>query len=297
MVSINHTEIIGDNLFSRKTCLTIRKVLKLATSTSLLLSLNGLMVAVFCFFLFGYGVVNDLLLGAFLVTFAVYGLNRVTDKVEDSINRPETAAKSVYWFLVPSIASMFTGLVIGLLRGVAAFIVLLTPLAIGLIYSVKPLKSIPRLKDIVGVKSIVVAASWALTGCLLPVTIGSADLEKIFLVFAYVFIRILVGTILCDVLDVKGDSISGVKTIPLRLGTNKTKKLLVLLNSVEVLWFIYCLTRGVFIQLMPALIFGCLYGYLSIWYFFREKRRRLTAELMLDGEWFPIVALATVLVR
>lgn len=146
-------------------------------------------------------------------------------------------------------------------------------------------------------KSFVVATSWALTGCLLPVSVNSADLERIFLVFTYVFIRILVGTILCDVLDVKGDLISGVETIPLRLGVDKTKKLLVMVNSLELLWSVYCLTRGVFVQLMPVLVFGCLYGYFSIWYFFREKRRRLTAELMLDGEWFPIVALATVFVR
>lgn len=37
-----------------------------------------------------------------------------------------------------------------------------------------------------------------------------SNYEMIFLVFTYIFIRVLVGTILCDVLDERRDSFSGI---------------------------------------------------------------------------------------
>ena len=43
----------------------------------------------FGFLLYNSTIVPSLLLAAFLVTFGVYGLNKVTDKAEDSINKPE----------------------------------------------------------------------------------------------------------------------------------------------------------------------------------------------------------------
>jgi hypothetical protein len=50
-------------------------------------------------------------------------------------------------------------------------LLVITPLVIGVIYSVKLFPFLPRLKEVVGVKSISVAFSWALTGSLLPVAI------------------------------------------------------------------------------------------------------------------------------
>jgi 4-hydroxybenzoate polyprenyltransferase len=89
-------------------------------------------------------------------------------------------------------------------------------------------------------------------------------LEEIVLVLVYIFIRILVGTILCDVADRKGDIIAGVETIPLRLGRKKTKKLLIIMNSFAVFWlagllhnkrFVYAITACASIR-MPVRLFG-----------------------------------------
>jgi 4-hydroxybenzoate polyprenyltransferase len=265
-------------------------VLMLITSTPLLLSLNGSMVAVFSFHLFGLKAPSILLLATFLVTLSTYSLNKVTDKTEDSINLPKST-KLVNYSLFISLVSMATGLTIGWLYGFLSFIVLLAPLAIGLIYSIKPAKSIPRLKAVLGGKSIAVAISWALTGSLLPATVNLVDLEKIIMVFFYIFIRIFVGTVLCDVPDQRGDLASSIKTIPISLGREKTKKLLTIINSLAIVWIIYNAAKGVFIQFIPVTIFGALYGYLTIWYFFKDKCNWFRAKLMLDGEWIPLVTL------
>jgi 4-hydroxybenzoate polyprenyltransferase len=265
-------------------------------SSSLLLALNGVTVVVFGYFLEGVTFSPSLLFAAFLVTFGVYGLNKYTDRAEDSINRPETLPRASNYYLVFSIVSMIVGFSIGLLEGILAFFVLSAPVLIGVIYSVKISKSIPRLKEIVGIKSLVVALSWALTGSLLPDSFQSAKLQIIAIVFFYIFIRVFVGTILCDVLDKKGDLASGVETIPIKLGRNKTKKLLIFLNSLGMLLAIYCMATGILIRLVPALIFGVLYGYLAIWFFFKNTCKRFTAGLMLDGEWIPIVIIICLLI-
>ena len=275
----------------------IFKVLRFMVSSSLLLALNGVMVVVFGFFLDSATIVIPILFAAFLVTFAVYGLNKFTDKTEDSINRPETLPKASGYYLVFSMVAMGFGFLIGLLEGILAFFVLCAPVIIGVIYSVRISKSIPRLKEIVGVKSFVVALSWALTGSLLPDPFCTASFQVIAIVFVYVFIRVFVGATLCDVLDLKGDFASGVETIPIKLGRSETKKLLMLLNSLLILLPIYCMATGTLIRFIPAQLFGVLYGYSAIWFFFKTNCKRFTAGLMLDGEWIPIVIILCLLTR
>jgi 4-hydroxybenzoate polyprenyltransferase len=275
----------------------IFRLLRFMVSSSILLSLNGVMVVIFGFFLDSATIMPPLLFAAFLVTFGVYGLNKFTDKAEDSINHPESLPRASSYYLVFSIVSMTIGFLLGLLESILALFVLCAPVMIGVIYSVKISKSIPRLKEVVGVKSLVVAASWALTGCLLPDSLSAAKLQVIVIVFIYIFIRIFVGTILCDVLDTKGDLATRVETIPIRLGKNNTKKLLILLNSLGILLPIYCEATGILVRFVPALIFGLVYGYLAIWFFFKNNCKRFTAGLILDGEWIPMVIFLFLLIR
>jgi 4-hydroxybenzoate polyprenyltransferase len=273
------------------------KVLKFFTSTSLFLALNGLIVVMFGYILYGIEINLGILLAAFLATFSVYSLNKATDKVEDSINRPETTSRGTAFYVGPSIVAMLFGLGIGAMIGPMVLITLTIPIILALVYSVRLLPSVPRLKEVVGVKSVLVALSWAFTGSLLPASMQAENFEMIFLVFTYIFIQLLVNTILFDVQDMKGDLVSGVETIPIRLGTNRNRKLLVMINSFLGSWLIYCLFRGLFLTYMPALIFGVLYGYVVIWVFSNNNNRRFFAELMVDGEWLPIVALLKAIPR
>ena len=285
------------NLVLEETYCSILKGLRFMVSSSILLALNGVMVVVFGYFLDSATIALPLLFAAFLVTFAVYGLNKFTDKAEDSINRPDILPRASSYYLVFSIVAMAFGFLIGLWEDIFAFFVLCAPVMIGVIYSVRISKSIPRLKEIVGVKSLVVAVSWALTGSLLPDAFLTTKLQIIVIVFVFIFIRVFVGATLCDVLDMNGDLASGVETIPIRLGRNKTKKLLVLLNTFGMLLPIYCVATGVLMRFVPVLIFGVLYGYLAIWFFFKKNCRRFTGGLMLDGEWIPIVIITCLLIR
>ncbi len=269
----------------------LSKSLGCLTSTSLFLAFNGALVTVFSFFLYGQPVVPDIVLAAFLLTFSVYGLNKTTDRVEDSVNSPHRASMAPRYYLVSSVAAMLGCLAIGALNGPRVFLILLIPLIVGLVYSVRVTKIMPRIKEIVGLKSFVVALSWALTGALLPSAFQDVPLEKIVLVFAYVFVQLLVNTVIFDSFDVKGDKVSGVTTIPMVLGRHRTKILLAAANTTLILWVAYCISTGLFVSFMPALVFGVLYSYLMIEFLTSRHHHRLSAELFLDGQWIPIVGL------
>jgi 4-hydroxybenzoate polyprenyltransferase len=266
------------------------------TSSSLYLALNSSLVVVLGYVLYDLEISFLVLLAAFLVTFSVYGLNKVTDQAEDTVNNREFAPKRKY-FVVSSIAAMILSLGIGSLEGPLFVIVLITPLILGTIYSIRFSKRLPRLKEIVGAKSVSVAFSWAFTGAILPAVVHTVLFEEAVLVFSYIFITLFVNTVLFDVLDLKGDSVSGVRTLPFVLGMNFTKILLLGANSCLIAWMCYCLWRGLFLGFVPALCFGVFYGYLMIFYFLRNKRMRLQAELLVDGEWIPLLAILRLFLR
>jgi hypothetical protein len=48
---------------------------------------------------------------------------------------------------------------------------------------------------------------------------------------------------------------------------------------------------------LPALTFGVIYGYGVIWGFLNKTSKRFYADLIIDGEWIPIVAMLKVILR
>jgi 4-hydroxybenzoate polyprenyltransferase len=279
------------------TACQLARIRRFFFSNSIFLGLNGALVFVFASLLYDTQISIPLLLGSFLITLSVYTLNMATDHEEDTINRSQTEPKTSRRYLAVSLGSMAGSIIIGALNGVYALLVLISPLIIGYIYSVKIAKSLPRLKEIVGVKSLVVALSWGITGAFLPATANSIPVYKEVLVFFYIFTQILVNTIIFDTLDVHGDRASGIKTVPLALGLKRTKTMLLAINASFVLWLGYCLLSGVFVHYLITLGFGVGFETLLIWYFFRANRPRLHAELLVDGEWVYLVFLMRLLIH
>ena len=247
------------------------------------------MLVLFGFLLYGLSVVPQTLLAS-LVTLAVYELNKVTDHAEDSIDKPDSVPNSTTKYLMLSIVSMVGGFLIGLWCGVFVFVVLIMPIVFGFVYSVKFVHFLPRFKEVVGVKNVVVAGSWAVTGCLLPIAVHSVAEPIILVMFVYVFVRVFVAEVLRDVIDVKGDYASGIKTVPIKLGLPKTKMMLLGINSIGVLPVLYSFATGLFLRFVPVLLFGVVYGYFAIWLFFKPNLSRIAIGV-LDADWIPVVVL------
>jgi 4-hydroxybenzoate polyprenyltransferase len=195
-------------------------------------------------------------------------------------------------FIISSVlVSYFAALYLSFLKNPIAVIIIIFPLCIGVVYSIKI--SNFRLKDIIGIKNISVALSWALIGTFLPVVTSSSNFVIISLIFYFFFIRVFIGSILFDARDIEGDTMIGVSTIPVILGINKTKKLLLFLNSTLILWLILSYFMGFFHDYLFVLIFSIVYSYLNILHFCREGIKiGKSLDLLVDGEWIPIVILS-----
>ena len=207
------------------------KVIKFMTSTSLFLSLNASLVVVFSFLVYGQSIAPEIVAAAFLVTFSIYSLNKATDKVEDAVNSPNIKSRSRSYYLTASVCATIACLSIGALDGLNVLLVLSMPFVIGLVYSVRVVKTLPRLKEITGVKSLSVALSWAVTGAFLPYALVTVDFQKVLFVFGFLFVQVLIKEVIFDSLDMRGDKVSGVTTIPMVLGKRKTKFFLVVINA------------------------------------------------------------------
>lgn len=267
-------------------------------STSLFLAISGSLKVFFSGLLFSVFALNIVIL-TFLITFSIYGLNKLTDIKEDTINLPERSntIKKIKPILKFSIAfSFILSMLLGLLTNILTLPILLFPLLLGIIYSAKLSKNFPRLKDISGVKNITIALSWAVGSTFLPVIYL---LEKktilIILVFYFFFLKSYINSILFDVRDVEGDKRSGVRTIPAFLGINKTKNLLIILNSTLIPWLIFSYFQGFFHKYFFVLVFTIVYGYWYILYFCnRDIKIGKSLDLLVDGEWIPIMIFALI---
>jgi 4-hydroxybenzoate polyprenyltransferase len=263
----------------------------------LLLALDGPLVVLFGYMLYGIDVNITIIAASFLGVFSIYTLNKATDKREDRINRPDQSSRSATYYVAVSFVTMILSLILGALVSLFAFLILLTPTLVGILYSVRVSPRLPRLKEIVGAKSVLVAFSWSLYGAFLPLTLHGSDFPNIALVFIYIFMQVIINTILFDFFDIKGDRESGIRTLPTVFGTEKTKKMLFVVNSSLAIIITLCEIDGYFLKVLPALFFGVFYGYFIIWHFVREPVNRLSAELMIDGAWFPLVTFVKLILR
>ena len=261
------------------------------TVSSLFIAMTGFSVPFFSFLLYGISVDFGLLLASFFITFAVYSINKLTDIKEDSLNMVDRAKftnKNRYNLIIAIIMSSITALYLSHLYSIFAILVIFFPFFIGLVYSIKIANF--RLKDIICIKSISVALAWAAVGTFIPVIVHSFDYLIISLIFYFIFVKLFINTVLFDIRDIEADILNNVITLPVFLGVNKTKKLLLLLNSTLIIWVIFSYTF--FHSFFLILIISIAYGYWYILYFTKEGIKiGKSIDLLVDGEFNMIAIL------
>ena len=272
------------------------KIISFLTKSSIFIAINCFSLVYFSFLLYGIGIDLNLLFSSFLLTFTVYNLDKLSNIKEDSISLPERARFVVKYKKIityATIASYIIALFLSFIKNLLAFFVILFPLCIGLIYSIKI--SNFRLKDVTGIKNITIALSWTLTGTFLPLAVSAVCFIHIIFIFYFYFIRVFIGSVLFDVRDIRGDSVNGIRTIPVFMGLKNTKRFLLVLNSTLVPWLIYFYYKGYFHKYLFVLIFAIYYGYWHIQYFCSDgfkKGKKL--DLFVDGEFIPITMFALI---
>lgn len=233
-----------------------------------------------------------------LVVFAVYNLNRKTDEDEDAINHTERYSftkkyESILFY--SAICSFAVAFCLSALQGLGSLILTTLPLVAGIVYSVPLFPArfgFRRLKEVPFMKSLIVAFSWTIPATLLPIChAGLPTNAATGIVGGFFLLQTFTNTVVCDLRDVKGDAVSGVRTIPTLLGSRRTLFLLIGLNiSIGAALVL----AGEFLSSSyTALVLaaGMVYTMVYLLCFQRFGKEKLLFELFTDGE-FIVLAVA-----
>ncbi|WP_435364310.1 UbiA family prenyltransferase [Haloarchaeobius sp. DYHT-AS-18] len=176
---------------------------------------------------------------AFLVTFGVYGSNKLVD-AEDAVNCPDRAAfvaRHRAALTLATVGGYGLALVLAALEGPLAVALTLVPGAAALLYSVKwlPYGGGTRVKDVFLLNTVLVAAAWAVYISFIPVAFtdrlpGAPALT----LCAFFFLQTVVAGEVLNARDVVGDRREGVSTLPTRLGVERAQTVLYGLDGLTI---------------------------------------------------------------
>jgi 4-hydroxybenzoate polyprenyltransferase len=260
----------------------MRATLKLL-GISFIPAVSGVLTLKVCLIIAGEDIALQTFIGAFLVIYTAYAQDRIRGGEEDSLNRGEL-----------EYANRGISIVFVLIAYIAAIILLypdylgpaLVPLAVSYVYS----RGIGiggwkiNIKGRFMAKNIVVAMVWAyfiasfLTSFMMKIVISY-----------FIFMKGIINTVIYDFRDFMGDSLSGVKTLPVCLGVRKAKIILLFLHfqlhAGLLILYLYGYWRPFSIIFMSFAM-----GLFYILYFSTSKQRNnILRDIVVDWEWALIL--------
>ncbi|MBW1802912.1 MAG: 4-hydroxy-3-methylbut-2-enyl diphosphate reductase [Deltaproteobacteria bacterium] len=174
---------------------------------------------------------------AFFYVYAMRVLNRFLDKGASVYNDPERAAfyrRHRIILILSGIVSIIASLFIALHMSPAIFMAVAGLCILGIIYSVtivptslRHLWKYSKIKDVPGSKTLFEALAWAAIITLLPLLEPdriewSTAIISFYTILAMTYVR----SALYDILQIQGDLIVGVESLPITLGERKTMLIL-----------------------------------------------------------------------
>ena len=214
---------------------------------------------------------------ATLFLFSMYVLNHFADKDAAALNEPYRAKlyekyKNIFVFL--GITAAIGSFILAFMVSIEVFFWLFFAALFGIAYRIpivpKKFSNNIRyrsLKQIPGSKEVFISIAWAVSTGLIPF-LGTPVhfLSALPVVLAFIFSMVFIRTVLQDVKDVQGDRIIGKETIPMAIGKENTKIILIVISSLlAVLLFVSPMIGWVSsfsYYLFPCIIYACVYLFL-----------------------------------
>ncbi len=231
----------------------------------------------------------------FLIVFSVYNLNRKTDEAEDALNherRFRITKKFERYLFVAALGAYLTALSLAAFYSIAAFCVVTIPLISGIFYSVPILPkwcAYHRLKEIPVMKNLVVSTSWALAFSLVPVYLGNAEPNAAsMVVFMFIFCWTFVASVLPDIRDRCGDFATGVATIPVLIGVERSRHILTIINVLAGAIIIWSGSNFIPITAGAIIISSLVYSQICVISIDRTTKNDLLCDVISDGQFLTI---------
>jgi 4-hydroxybenzoate polyprenyltransferase len=231
----------------------------------------------------------------FMIVFSVYNLNRKTDEAEDELNherRFRITKKFERHLFITAVAAYLIALIIAGLNGAAALCVAAVPLVSGICYSVPILPQgwgYRRLKEIPVMKNLVVSGAWGLSFSLLPVYLSaSVPTKATLVVFVFIFSWTFVASVLPDIRDRAGDSATGVATIPVLVGVDRSR---ILLTAGNMAAGAFILSLGGFVfpgGILVVILCSLVYSQACIITIDRTEQNNFLCDVISDGQFLAI---------
>ena len=237
-----------------------------------------------------------------LVIYTVYTLDRALESAEDSVNRKELNGSKREVAIAVSVLAFAVGAFILAKEGLCALAFL--PFITGYLYSkgIKISKFSLKLKGGLGVKNLVVGLTW---GIFIAGLAGGSSLQSsahmlpVILVFAFFGIKLFINSAIYDFKDVKGDTLAGIRTLPVALGEQNTRNLLLMLHMTSHMVLGVALIQGLIAFEPLILLYSFVCGIMCIENYTRTEEeelpfRKLERTFMVDGESTSILGLRAV---
>ncbi|HII91042.1 MAG TPA: UbiA family prenyltransferase [Methanosarcina sp.] len=233
-----------------------------------------------------------------LVIYSVYTLDRALGSEEDIVNRKELSGSRKEIGFAASMITFVIGSYVLAKEGVIALAFL--PLVTGLLYSkgIKIGKFALKLKGGLGVKNLIVGLTW---GAFISGLAGSTcrSVLPIVLVFTFFGVKLFINSTIYDFKDVKGDTLAGLKTLPVSLGEQNTRNFLLGLHLLSHLIFGIALINGVIAFEPLIVLYSFICGLICIKNYTKTDDmettfHKLERTILVDGESTSIVGLRTI---
>ncbi|HOW15501.1 UbiA family prenyltransferase [Methanosarcina sp.] len=233
-----------------------------------------------------------------LIIYTVYTLDRALESEEDSVNRKELNGSNKKVGLRVSLLAFVIGTYILAKEG--AFELAFIPFVTGYLYSkgIKVGRLALKLKGGLGIKNIVVGLTWGIFIAGLAGR-GYGNLVPVVMVFIFFGVKLFINSAIYDFKDIKGDTLAGIKTLPVSLGTRKTRNLLLAMHLLSHLIIGIALIHGILAFEPLIVLYSFVCGLICIQKFTNPGNeefpsQKLERTFLVDGESTSIMGLRMV---
>jgi 4-hydroxybenzoate polyprenyltransferase len=166
-----------------------------------------------------------------LIIYATYLLDRALDCREDAINKIELAGANGNVGIFACAVAFLIGTLILLQDGI--YLAPFFPFLVGYVYThgIRIGTFNLRLKGGAGMKNAIIGLTWGGTIALI-VSHWCNALATVLVIFLFYAIKLFITSCVNDFKDVRGDLAAGIRTLPVCLGEDLTKKVLILMNVI-----------------------------------------------------------------
>ena len=211
-----------------------------------------------------------------------------------------------YWrmFLAVAVLSSFLSMAFAWREDMFVFMLITVSYLLAGLYSVRVVPAhwgfrFTSLRDIPGSKDLFIALAWTIALVALPaITYRTFPGPVILVAAAYVFVLVFTKATILALLGMQSDKLVGLETIPVLLGKGRTQRLLLILNAALGAGLVLLAVLRSIHPRMLVLLVPVIYSIACVrWLSRKGQFTKIFHQLILDGEFFLIGALACLFMR